>query len=47
MTLGAGVSEVIYEIVSLVVIGLLSFGIGGWLFARSGRPSTESWDGLP
>ncbi len=47
MTLGAGASDVSYEIVSLFVIGLSSFGLGGLLFARSGRPSAESWDGLP
>lgn len=47
MTLGAGAADVSYELVSLLVIGLFSFGLGGWLFARSGRPSAESWDGLP
>jgi hypothetical protein len=47
MTLGAGLSEVTYEIVALVAIGALSFGIGGVLFTRSGRPSSQVWEGLP
>jgi ABC-type multidrug transport system permease subunit len=47
MTLGADSADVSYEIISLLVIGLLSFLLGGLLFARSGRPSAQGWDGMP
>jgi hypothetical protein len=47
MTLGATAGDVTYEIAFLAVIVLLNYIIGGILFARSGRPSTDVWEGLP
>jgi ABC-2 type transport system permease protein len=47
MTLGAGPSEVIYEVVCLSLIALANFTLGAWLFERSGKPSTSVWEGLP
>jgi ABC-2 type transport system permease protein len=47
MTLGATAGEVGYELVFLAVITLLNYVLGGVLFARSGRPSANVWEGLP
>ena len=34
LTLGSGIDEVLYELVSLVILSLLYYGIGIWLFKR-------------
>jgi ABC-2 type transport system permease protein len=47
LNLGAGVSEVSYELLWLVMISALTYLLGGWFFARSARPSAEAWEGLP
>jgi ABC-2 type transport system permease protein len=32
--LGAGAGEILYELVSLVVLSVIYFGVGVWLFQR-------------
>ena len=34
LTLGSGIDEVLYELISLVMLSLLYYGIGIWLFKR-------------
>ena len=34
LTLGAGVQEIGYEIISLIILSLIYFSIGIWLFSR-------------
>ncbi len=47
MTLGATAGEVAYEIIALTAIALVNYLLGGLLFARSGRPASDVWEGLP
>ncbi len=47
MTLGATTGEIAYEIIALTAISLANYVLGGLLFARSGRPASDVWEGLP
>lgn len=47
LNLGAGLGDVGYELTWLAVISVLNFAVGGLFFARSARPATQAWEGMP
>jgi ABC-type multidrug transport system permease subunit len=47
LTLGAGLSEVTYELIWLMAISVLNYLLGVVLFARAARPAKQGWEGTP